>query len=226
MSVAFGDMILVGTGIPGSQDSVSPSCGADCGGQIYTGTTGYILDDRQRLAEAFSFLSPVQVDGVEIGIFQAGANSQVDVYITDGLTTTGAQTADFFDAEGVYPSSSTAPQEVGFSTDLLLEPNVVYYIVLTGQFSSGAETSPDQSNPSPGVSTLDASYYANSGLGSSPIEATWVSFGVPTVSFELTGTAVPEPTFSPLVGFLLLVLMLRSAAHRRHLKCAKELESR
>ena len=201
MPLAYGSSILVGTGIPGPTDSVSP-CGV-CG-QLYVGPTGYILDDRQRLAQSFSFQSPVHVDTIAVGISGSyWTNSQVDVLITDGILNLATGPVNVLASQSLYPMFSFRPQTVEFGTSLDLMPSVMYYIVLNGR-SANAETNPGQSPVTQGPGFLKDSYYANSGLGLNPIQANWTPLTLSTVSFELIGTTVPEPELGLLVGILLL----------------------
>jgi hypothetical protein len=215
VSLIFGDSILVGTGLPGPTDVLTPSC-SPCG-QIYVGPTGYVLDDRQRLAQAFSFPSPVHVNEVVVGISASYLfNSHVFVLLTDAITTNSTESPNLQYYLAIYPTFSNQPQTIGFGVSLDLLPSTVYYIVLGDLGGQGAdgESNPGPSaiNGSPGV--LGNSYYANSGLGQNLYQANWTAVSFPTVSFELVGTPTPEPAFGAILG-LFLVLGFVKWRHER-----------
>lgn len=142
-----------------------------------------------------------------------GADSQVDVLITDGILNVATGAAKVLDSQSLYPKLSFRPQTVEFGTSLDLMPSVIYYIVLNGR-AANAETNPGQFPVTQGPGFLKDSYYVTSGLGLNPIQATWTLLTFSTVSFEFIGTTVPEPELGPLVGILLLIAFAKCSAAR------------
>jgi hypothetical protein len=216
--LAFAGSILIGTALPAISDSLSPvpSCG-----QLICGQTGYVLDDRQRLAESFTFNSPVHVESVMIGVSASyWTNSQIDVFVTDGITTGNSFPfpVHTYVGESIYPAFDSSPQTITVAVSADLLPSITYYIVLDGH-RANAETNPGHGTPLSGAGTLGASYYANSGLGQSPFSANWASLAFPAISFELTGTPTPEPNTGWAIAAMALTgVVLTMSKHIRQLR--------
>jgi hypothetical protein len=208
--------ILVGTALPSPGEPVALVCNADCNTPVYWGATGFTVDDRQRLAQEFSFVDPVHVDSVSIGISVSYlSNTDILVFLTDGLETPGHGEGAhiLYRGEVPLPHSLTA-QTFQLATDLQLNAETSYYLILVQENGANAETNGRTSGMIENAGTLRTSYFANSGLGIDPLVANWTTLASPTIAFELTGTQVPEPSHLGMLSFALVLVILTFGRNR------------
>jgi hypothetical protein len=202
--------ILVGTALPTAGEHVSLACEAICDTAVYWGATGFTIDDRQRLAQEFSFIEPVQVDSISVGISTSYLSStDILVFLTDGLETPGNGQGAHILYEGELPlSPSLTAQTYKVTTDLQLNAATRYYLVLVEENGANAETNGRTSELVENSGYLGQSYFANAGLAIDPLKGNWTSLGSPTIAFELDGAHVPEPSHLALSIFGILIAIV------------------